>query len=66
MKKYLLISLIALSACGSDKAEDPFPQAPTQATCVRVGATCNDGSETTATGSGACSGHDGVKEWKCK
>lgn len=31
-----------------------------------VGAECNDGSSSGATGSGACSSHDGVKYWKCQ
>ncbi len=30
---------------------------------VRIGATCNDGSHSTATGSGACSHHGGVAVW---
>ena len=30
----------------------------------RVGATCNDGWQSSATGRGACSHHGGVKEWK--
>ena len=30
----------------------------------RVGATCNDGTSSTATGSGACSHHGGVDKWK--
>lgn len=34
--------------------------------CVRVGAICNDGTHSTATGSGACSYPGGVKEWICK
>ena len=31
---------------------------------TRVGAECNDGSDSSATGSGACSSHGGVKCWK--
>jgi hypothetical protein len=30
----------------------------------RVGATCNDGTASSATGSGACSHHHGVKCWQ--
>ncbi len=30
----------------------------------RVGAICNDGWQSNATGRGACSHHGGVKEWK--
>ena len=32
----------------------------------RIGAVCNDGTTSTATGSGACSSHSGVKYWLCK
>jgi hypothetical protein len=35
-----------------------------QATRHRVGAVCNDGTSSTATGSGACSHHGGVSCWK--
>jgi hypothetical protein len=39
--------------------------APTQAAArARVGALCNDGTSSTATGSGACSKHKGVQCWK--
>lgn len=31
----------------------------------RVGAVCNDGSRSSATGSGACSHHGGVNYWLC-
>jgi len=31
---------------------------------VRVGATCNDGTTSSATGSGACSHHGGVRCWQ--
>jgi len=46
----------------------PTPRAPTAIptttpTGVRTGAVCNDGSASTATGSGACSGHGGVSYW---
>jgi hypothetical protein len=38
--------------------------APTQSSGrARTGATCQDGSSSTNTGSGACSGHGGVKCW---
>ena len=30
---------------------------------IRVGAICNDGTYSTATGRGACSYHGGVREW---
>ena len=31
-----------------------------------IGATCNDNSPSSATGSGACSHHGGVKNWRCR
>jgi|WetSurMetagenome_2_1015567.scaffolds.fasta_scaffold03552_7 hypothetical protein len=33
---------------------------------VRIGAVCNDGTTTTATGSGACSHHGGVDHLVCE
>ncbi|MFO0323252.1 MAG: hypothetical protein ACK504_12595 [Bacteroidota bacterium] len=33
---------------------------------VRTGCVCNDNTTSTATGSGACAGHGGVKEWTTK
>ncbi len=45
----------------------PKPRAPkllpTKGTPERVGATCKDGSSSSATGRGACSWHGGVREW---
>lgn len=32
----------------------------------RIGCQCNDGTFSKAKGSGACSGHGGVKRWLCK
>jgi hypothetical protein len=40
------------------------PSSVGAAQAVRVGATCNDGTSSTATGSGACSHHKGVACWK--
>ena len=31
----------------------------------RKGATCKDGTTSTSTGSGTCSGHGGVECWQC-
>ena len=39
------------------------PKAPTNTPPTRCGALCVDGYIHSATGSGACSHHDGVKEW---
>ncbi|MBL7877433.1 MAG: hypothetical protein JNL53_17340 [Cyclobacteriaceae bacterium] len=55
MKKTILVFVI-VSMFGVS-CEEP---------CVRVGAKCKDGTTSTATGSGACSGHGGVKEWICQ
>ena len=38
----------------------------TCATRTRTGAVCEDGWNSTATGSGACSHHGGVDHWKYK
>lgn len=39
------------------------PPAPPETTGQRTGAVCNDGTTSTATGSGACSHHHGVSYW---
>lgn len=61
MKKILPLLLVAfLISCSED---DP------QTVCDpgdRIGARCKDGTSSTATGSGACSGHGGVEYWLCK
>jgi hypothetical protein len=31
-----------------------------------IGAYCNDGTTSDATGQGACSSHGGVKSWRCE
>jgi hypothetical protein len=36
----------------------------TWATSTRIGAECYDGTFSSATGSGACSHHEGVRHWK--
>jgi hypothetical protein len=53
----IFIFLVFLTVFGCNKAGDPVSSG------VRVGAICNDGTTSTATGSGACSHHGGVKEW---
>ena len=45
-------------------APTPTPTPAPTPTATRVGATCKDGTSSTATGSGACSSHDGVLCWK--
>ncbi|MBI2427495.1 MAG: hypothetical protein HYV29_01610 [Ignavibacteriales bacterium] len=71
MKKRLFIFLliiftIPLTTC---KEEDsPTQSTSTSGDCPngRAGAMCNDGTTSSATGSGACSSHGGVKYWICK
>lgn len=41
----------------------PAPTTSSGSTGQRVGAVCNDGTTSTATGSGACSHHGGVARW---
>lgn len=43
---------------------EPVP-GPSPGPCVRIGAICNDGWRSDATGSGACSHHGGVAYWLC-
>jgi len=60
MKKLFIILIIAFFSCDDEEVKincDPVD---------RIGAICNDGYQSTATGSGACSSHGGVKEWICK
>jgi hypothetical protein len=46
---FMLIIVMVLFTCASQK---------------RVGCHCNDGTESSATGRGACSHHGGVMYWK--
>jgi hypothetical protein len=41
-----------------------FGGSATQGDRYRIGAVCNDGTTSTATGSGACSHHGGVSCWQ--
>lgn len=47
----------------STPTTDSSQSAPVTTSNVRTGATCNDGSHSDATGSGACSHHHGVAYW---
>jgi hypothetical protein len=53
------LSLATFAARGDNKAPK-FQDQPR----VRIGALCNDGTESQATGSGACSHHGGVSCWR--
>lgn len=55
----ILLSFILFTSC-KDESTSPTGD------CERIGAVCNDGTRSSATGSGACSHHGGVKEWICK
>lgn len=49
-------SLLWAIATGSCNGPEPDPS-------TRVGAVCSDGTRSSSTGNGACSGHGGVDEW---
>lgn len=75
MKRILVISIFAVMmlfpACaGADEALSAPVSETTSTTgdCPngRAGAKCKDGTNSTATGSGACSSHGGVSYWICK
>jgi hypothetical protein len=51
-----------LSNCKKDDSPTASGDCPAS---QRTGAICNDGTTTTATGSGACSSHGGVRSWIC-
>lgn len=62
LRKSLIISVFAFCfavACEKDVACDAN-------NTNRVGAVCNDGTTSNATGSGACSSHGGVDYWLCE
>ena len=59
MKKLISILVIVSLSFSCDEGGDCAP-------ADRTGAVCKDGSTSTATGSGACSGHGGVDYWICK
>lgn len=59
--RILIFTLLVMTtaSCG----DDGEPCGATSSN--RTGAICNDGSRSTATGSGACSHHGGVDFWVC-
>ncbi|MCB0284698.1 MAG: hypothetical protein KDF60_19100 [Calditrichaeota bacterium] len=63
MKKRITIAFIlsTLLVVGCAKEEACSSGSPNI-----IGAQCNDGTSSSATGSGACSHHGGVDYWKCK
>ena len=59
----IVFVLLSLPAC-NDSGTEPKPSSGDSGT--RTGAVCNDGTTSSATGSGACSHHGGVKYWLYK
>lgn len=53
---FLMVITIPFSGC-NDTSTNPSEPGP------RKGAVCKDGTTSSATGSGACSGHGGVDHW---
>lgn len=60
----LFIFSLGLSNCSNEDTSPP-KDCQTDAS-LRKGARCKDGTTSSATGSGACSGHGGVEYWVCK
>ena len=63
LRYYFLVILLyfTLAQCSSEENNPVSTE-----DCVRIGAVCNDGTTTSATGSGACSHHGGVDHWICE
>ncbi len=67
MKKILILTVLALGAFSCTQSTGSTLVASKQDCNTYItGAVCNDGTTSTSTGSGTCSGHGGVKAWKCK
>lgn len=60
---YVHVHAIGLCA-GSSPSNQVIVSVTAPTSRYRVGATCNDGTSSTATGSGACSHHGGVRCWR--
>lgn len=68
MKSKIILTvffLLSLSLSDCTKEDAPVSDCQTDQS-KRRGAKCKDGTESNATGSGACSGHGGVEYWLCK
>lgn len=59
--------VIIFQECNKDDSNPVGGSTSTTDDCPngRKGAMCNDGTTSTATGSGACSHHGGVRYWLC-
>ena len=69
-KSYLIALMICISGIGFSRCnkEETTPSGcdcQTVQSC-RAGANCADGTTSTSTGSGTCSGHGGVQSWICR
>ena len=69
MKKiliFLITLMLIFVSCINSPEENTDTNSETNSddnSGVRIGAVCNDGTTSTATGSGACSHHGGVDYW---
>lgn len=64
MKSIIAACLLVFAMSSCEKEDDNASCQDTPS--LRRGAMCNDGTTSTATGSGACSGHGGVDYWLCQ
>jgi hypothetical protein len=64
----LLLAALLLLSCNSTEPdpEPAYSSCTVDGACARVGATCKDGSWSTATAQGTCSHHGGVECWRCR
>lgn len=69
--RWVLMAAICLVGCNPKliQSDDPYFNGAHE--CApeerpRIGCQCKDGTFSQAKGSGACSGHGGVKIWLCK
>lgn len=63
--RLILVSFLAVFSLSCKSDSDPVSSGSDggNESGTRIGAVCNDGTTTDATGSGACSHHGGVKYW---
>jgi hypothetical protein len=65
LKRTAILFSVILFFATCSKSDTPSADCQNDAS-KRRGARCKDGTESTATGSGACSNHGGVDYWLCK
>jgi hypothetical protein len=58
-----IIGACVLIGC-SNSSSSPTAPSGSSGSRIRTGATCSDGTGSSATGSGACSSHGGVRCWQ--